>query len=100
MILKWSPTAIANRDTQINRIAKDKPLAAISQGDEIERQVQALVGTPPISGRLGRKANTRELVISSTPFIAVFRTKGQTIQILRLLHSSQQWPPITKKSGH
>lgn len=100
MILEWLPKAIANRDSQIAYIAKDNPTAAISQGDEIERQVQALIGTPPMSGRPGRKPGTRELVISKTPFVAVFRAKGQTIQILRLLHSSQQWPPVAKKSGH
>ena len=97
MKLKWLPKAIANRDAQIDHIAKDNPLAAITQGDEIEQQVQALVGKPPISGRSGRKPGTRELVISRTPFVVVFRVKGQTIEIMRLLHSSQQWP--TKKKG-
>jgi toxin ParE1/3/4 len=92
--LKWLPKAIANRDAQIDHMAKDNPLAAITQGDEIEQQVQALVGILPISGRIGRKPGTRELVISRTPFIAVFRVKGQTIEIMRLLHSSQQWPPM------
>lgn len=92
MILQWLPKAIQNRDQQIDYIAQRDPLAAISQGDEIERQTKSLVGTPPISGRPGRKPGTRELVISKTPFVAVFRIKGQTIQIMRLLHSSQQWP--------
>ena len=91
MILRWLPKAIGNRDSQIERIAKDNPIAAISQGDEIEQQVMELVGDPPISGRPGRKPGTRELVISKTPFIAVFRIKGQTIEIMRLLHSSQNW---------
>lgn len=93
MNLKWLPKAIANRDSQIAHIAKNNPAAAISQGDAIEHQVDALIGTPPISGRSGRKPGTRELVISRTPFIAVFRVKGQTIEIVRLLHTSQQWPP-------
>ena len=92
MILRWLPKAIANRDSQIERIATDNPIAAISQGDEIEKQVMALVGAPPISGRPGRKPGTRELVISKTPFIAVFRIKGRIIEIIRLLHSSLNWP--------
>lgn len=92
LTLKWLPKAIVNRDAQIDHIAKDNPLAAITQGDEIEQQVQALAGTPPISGRIGRKPGTRELVISKTSFIVVFRVKGKTIEIMRLLHSSQKWP--------
>ncbi len=31
MILRWLPKAIANRDSQIEHIAKDNPIAAISQ---------------------------------------------------------------------
>jgi len=92
LILRWLPKAIANRDSQIERIAKVNPIAAISQGDAIEQQVMALVGDPPISGRPGRKPGTRELVISKTPFVAVFRINGQIIEIMRLLHSSQNWP--------
>jgi len=30
------------------------------------------------------------LVISRTPFIMVYRIKGQRIELLRLLHGSQQ----------
>lgn len=92
MILKWLPKAIQNKDKQLDYIAQRDPLAAISQGDQIEQQVEALVGTPPISGRPGRKTGTRELVISKTPFVAVFRVKGKRIEIMRILHSSQQWP--------
>jgi len=37
---------------------------------------------------------SRELVISRTPFIAVYRLKGtDRIEVIRLLHGSQQWPP-------
>jgi len=44
----------------------------------------------PKMGRTGRKKDTRELVISRTPFIMVYRIKGQRIELLRLLHGSQQ----------
>lgn len=96
MIIEWLPEAAADRFDQVEYIAKDNPIAAISQDEEIEKQVDALAGTPPISGRIGRKPGTRELVISHTSFIAVFRVKKNTIQILRLLHSSQLWPPVKK----
>jgi toxin ParE1/3/4 len=48
----------------------------------------------PKLGRPGRVKGTRELVISGTPFIAVYRLKGtQRIEIIRLLHGLQQWSP-------
>jgi toxin ParE1/3/4 len=46
----------------------------------------------PQMGRPGRVAGTRELVISSTPFVVIYRLQGQSIEVLRLLHSAQQWP--------
>lgn len=89
--IKWLPKASANLFQQLDFIAQQNPLAAISQDEQIERQVDALAGTPPISGRPGRKLGTRELVISKTSFIAVFRVKGKTIEVISLLHRSQKW---------
>lgn len=45
-------------------------------------------------GRPGRKQGTRELVISQTNFIVVYRIKPKEkrIEIWRVLHSSQAWP--------
>jgi len=43
-------------------------------------------------GRPGRKKGTRELVISRTPFVVVYRAKGPRIEIIRLLHGAQRWP--------
>jgi toxin ParE1/3/4 len=89
--LIWLPKAIANRDAQIAYIAQDNPLAAVTQGDRIAEQIDILLQHPEM-GRPGRKKGTRELVISRTPFVLVYRVNGDKIQIIRLLHSSQQWP--------
>jgi len=93
LILQWLPKALANRDAQIAYIAQDNPLAAITQGDLIKTQVDQLIEQPGL-GRIGRKRGTRELVISKTPFVVIFRVKAKRIEIIRLLHSSQQYPRI------
>ena len=80
-----------DRDAQIDFIAQDNPLAAVNAGDAITAQIGMLVDQPEI-GRPGRRAGTRELVISRTPFVAVYRIAGGRIEVLRLLHGSQQWP--------
>ena len=46
----------------------------------------------PRRGRLGRKPNTRELVISGTPFLAVYRIREDVIEISRIVHGAQRWP--------
>jgi addiction module RelE/StbE family toxin len=43
-------------------------------------------------GRKGRVANTREWVVSGTPYIAVYQIAGDTLTILRVLHGAQRWP--------
>ena len=92
-MLVWLRKAIADRDAQLDTIAHDNPRAAIEQGDRIAHQVGQLVLHPEM-GRTGRMQGTRELVISRTPFVVVYRLKGRRIELLRLLHGSQQWPPL------
>ena len=91
MSIRWLPQAQSNRLEQLEFIARDNPLAAINQDEEIERQINMLL-THPKMGRPGRVTGTRELVISSTPFVVIYRLQGPSIEVLRLLHSAQQWP--------
>jgi toxin ParE1/3/4 len=46
----------------------------------------------PNIGHIGRKPGTSELVIYGLPFVAVYRFKSDTIEVLRILHGSQRWP--------
>lgn len=93
MIVDWLAEAYRDRVEQVDYIADDNPLAAADQDEEIERQVGILLQHPKM-GRPGRIKGTRELVISSTPFVVVYRLVGaKRIEILRLLHGSQRWPP-------
>lgn len=91
MKLLWLPIAINERYDQLDYVAMDDPGAAISQDEEIERQTYLLT-TQPKMGRIGRVRGTRELVISHTPFIAIYRIEGERIEILRFLHGAQKWP--------
>lgn len=92
MNLAWTPRARVERSDAIDYIAQDNPSAALSQLDRIEQQTDMLIGHSEI-GRAGRKQGTRELVISRTLFIVVYRIKGERIEVMRLLRGSQQWPP-------
>ena len=91
MKLVWLPRAIANRDAQLDYIARDNPKAAVEQGDRIEKQISQLIEQPKM-GRAGRKQGTRELVISRTSLIVIYRIKGKRIELVRVLHGAQQWP--------
>lgn len=100
MRLAWTPQAQRDRQAAIDYIAQDNPIAALGQLDEIERQTDMLVQHPRM-GRPGRVDGTFELVISHTPFIVVYRLrpKARRIELIRLLHSAQCWPPA-QAPGH
>jgi toxin ParE1/3/4 len=55
-----------------------------------ERQLLRL----PESGRPGRIAKTRELVVSGAPYILPYRIIGDTVQILRVYHPARRWPDV------
>lgn len=44
-------------------------------------------------GRKGRVPGTREWVLTGTPYIVVYAEGGEDIQVWRVLHGAQQWPP-------
>ncbi|WP_445678952.1 type II toxin-antitoxin system RelE/ParE family toxin [Radicibacter daui] len=73
-----------------DHIAADNPKAALDIWDQIERQAERLREFP-LSGRVGRIAGTRELVVAGTPFIVVYRVV-EAIDLVRILHGAQQWP--------
>ncbi len=43
-------------------------------------------------GRPGRVLGTRELIVSSAPYIVPYRVKNNFIEILRVLHVAMEWP--------
>jgi len=92
-MLVWTPHAREQRSKSIDFIAQSNPVAALEQLDEIEKQTDMLLQHPGI-GRRGRSKGTRELVISRTNFIVVYRINAKTKQvvIVRFLHTSQAWP--------
>lgn len=72
-------------------IAADNPAAAARTIERIRTAVARLATFPAI-GRPGRVANTRELVVSATPYIVPYRVKGTVVQVITVLHSARRWP--------
>lgn len=95
MEIVWLPAGGRTRDAQIDYIAQENPLAAARIDEDIERQVD-LLATHPLIGRPGRRRGTRELVISRTPFIVIYRVTARRVEILRVLHGARQWPLLDR----
>jgi len=45
----------------------------------------------PQQGQRGRKSGTRELILTGLPYLAVYRIGNEVVEVLRILHGSQNW---------
>ncbi len=90
MYLEWTRPALRDLREAGDFIALDSPTAAKRMADRVQEAVEYLVVHPNM-GRTGRVSGTRELVISGTPFIVIYRVRMPNIQILRVLHHARKW---------
>ena len=91
MRLTWSAFALSDRDGIFTYIEAHNPAAAIAIDERIVAAARRLRDFPE-SGRPGRVAGTRELVITGTPYVTAYQLTGDVVRILRVLHGAQQWP--------
>lgn len=91
MRVRWTTDAADDLDRISDYIAADRPEAARKIALHLVRTVDGL-DTFPNRGRPGRVVGTRELVLASGPFIAVYEVHDDEVQVLRLLHGAQEWP--------
>jgi toxin ParE1/3/4 len=89
--LAWTPQALADRRAIYDYIEADNPRAALALDQLITKKAGRLINHPKM-GRPGRVENTRELVAHRS-YILVYDIAGDTVRVLRVLHTAQQWPP-------
>ena len=91
MELRWTQEAAADLEHITDYLFQNAPERAA----ELVRGIYdapAALPTFPYRGRAGKKEGTRELVISSLPYIVVYQVTGEVIHIVRILHGAQKWP--------
>jgi toxin ParE1/3/4 len=89
--VKWLRKALKSLEQAYDYTAEADQTAAISLVLKIQSATQQLADFP-LLGREGRVDGTRELVIANTPYLVVYRVKGKTVEILRVLHGSRKYP--------
>lgn len=93
MLIKWMDPSLVDLKKIELYIARDKPQAARQIARKIKLQVSRLQEFPTI-GRTGQVAGTRELIISATPFLVIYRIQKDEIEVMRVLHTSMRWPNL------
>jgi toxin ParE1/3/4 len=91
MKVVWSPRAIKHLAALRDYIEADNPKAAAPVVAKILDSVDRLVAQPH-SGRPGRIAGTRELVVPGTPYVIPHRVRAGRLELIAVFHGRQKWP--------
>ena len=92
MIIHWTAVARAELYEAWRHISQDN----IEAADRIVQRLQTAslqLSLFPKIGRSGRRARTRELVVSGTKYILIYRVTQRGVEILHVRHGRQDWPP-------
>lgn len=92
MDLFWTPEAIQDRADIFDYIEADNPLAALDLDEQLEQKAWLLVDHPNL-GRLGRVADTRELVVHRN-YLLIYDVAGDQVRVLNVVHAARRWPPM------
>ncbi len=91
MLVRWTADAADDLERICDYIAESRPASA--QRVAMSSSTASMdLSAFPNRGRPGRVEGTRELVFAPLPFMAVYEVHD-TVQVLRVLHGAQQWPP-------
>lgn len=91
MRVLWLARAIRHLIDIRAYIAAHNPAAAEAVSIRVVEASERLAMMPEF-GRPGRVLGTRELVVFRTPYIIVYRVKGETIEIVAVRHGAREWP--------
>ena len=91
MRVRWLRKALRNLDDEASFVAADDAAAARLLVERVIEVVAQLEEQPGL-GRPGRVPGTRELVVSKTRYIVPYRVHGDTIEVLRVFHTSRRLP--------
>jgi toxin ParE1/3/4 len=94
MRVRWTTDAADDLERICDYIAESRPESARRVAQSVVKRISELQSFPHL-GRLGRVVATREIAFPPLPYIAVYEIleSQDEVQILRILHGAQQWPP-------
>jgi toxin ParE1/3/4 len=89
MIIRWDARALRDLEAIHEYIAHDDPAAAKRVVQRIEDSIGRLL-IIPMSGRPGVAKGTRLLAVPGVPYIVVHRVRGETVDILAVIHTARR----------
>jgi len=91
MRLRWLQSALVDLEAIGDALGRQNPSAAEQVTARIVHVAENLADLPGM-GRPGRVVGTRELIVSGTPYIVAYRMRGETVELLGVIHAARQRP--------
>jgi plasmid stabilization system protein ParE len=88
--LEWTTPAADELEAAQTYYHGLNPIAARTLARRIVEAARRLRERPQI-GRPGLREGTREWVVARTPYVLVYRTTAQAVEILHVWHAAQDW---------
>ena len=92
MRIRWAPAAADDLEGIHSYLRENHPPFAHKTIRKLYDAARSLKQFPH-RGRIGRVEGTRELVMAPLPYVIVYGMQEDTVQILRVIHGSRDWPP-------
>ena len=89
--LEWSKRSAQDLLEIEDYIARDNQVAADAVVAHIKQRA-LLLESDPLLGKRRPTSSHRELVLTRFPFTIVYRVRGNSILVSRILHQRQQFP--------
>jgi len=90
--IRWTQLAICDLTGICDYLeSHESPAFAARVAQAVHSAAYSLARFPK-KGRPGREPGTRELVIQKHPHVIVYEERGNSVEVLRVVHTSQQWP--------
>ena len=91
---RWLSSSLAELDRVYQYISQENPKVAKRVFTRIRRATKSLKSFPE-AGRVGHIQGTRELPVAGLPYLIVYQVNEDTVEILRVIHTSMDWPAGT-----
>jgi toxin ParE1/3/4 len=88
MKIRWTLAAVADLQAISDYLKANHPRYRQPTLRKVYERIRGLKDAPSV-GRPGRIEGTRELLFPPMPYVAVYRVRGETIEVWRVFHTSQ-----------
>ena len=95
MSVVFRDEAISDLDEIARYIARHNPAAAARVIARTHRVIYRTIDRLPLSGRVNRANNTREFAVPGLPYLVIYRSVGDVVDVIAIFHTSRD--PTTKR---